>query len=231
MSETAIKTTINTLRDIGNDTYKIEAKDASHGLPKSIDETLSAFGNMPEGGVILLGVAEEDGSFPVTGISSPKTVESQLANKARQKIVPPLHLGAIETATVDGKTVLQCIVPPQPSDRKPFRVGKGGPAYIRSGDGDYELDPNEEQLLVSQRGVPKHDRAPVEGASVERDLDPDLLEQYLEQERSQSRRLAQLPREEQLIRTNVVAPDTGEPTVAAIYALGIHPQQLSLIHI
>lgn len=225
MSETAIKTTINTLRDIGNDTYKIEAKDASHGLPKSIDETLSAFGNMPEGGVILLGVAEEDGSFPVTGISSPKTVESQLANKARQKIVPPLHLGAIETATVDGKTVLQCIVPPQPSDRKPFRVGKGGPAYIRSGDGDYELDPNEEQLLVSQRGVPKHDRAPVEGASVERDLDPDLLEQYLEQERSQSRRLAQLPREEQLIRTNVVAPDTGEPTVAAIYALGIHPQQ------
>ncbi|MDK8305447.1 ATP-binding protein [Corynebacterium imitans] len=130
-----------------------------------------------------------------------------------------------ESADTDGKTVLQCIVPPQPSDRKPFRVGKGGPACIRSGDGDYELDQNEEQLLISQRGVPKHDRAPVEGASVERDLDPDLLEQYLAQERSQSRRLAQLPREDQLIRTNVVAPETGEPTVAAIYALGIHPQQ------
>ncbi len=225
MSENSVREYVEKLRDIGNDTYRIEAKDASGGLPESITETLSAFGNMPEGGVILLGVAEDGGTFPVTGIADPKTMESQLANKARQKIVPPLQLGAIETATIEGKTVLQCVVPPQPSDRKPFRVGRGGPAYIRSGDGDYELDSNEELFLVSQRGVPKHDRAPVEGASVERDLDPELLEQYLERELSQSKKLASLPRQEQLIRTNVVAPETGEPTVAALYALGVHPQQ------
>lgn len=125
MSENSVREYVEKLRDIGNDTYRIEAKDASGGLPQSISETLSAFGNMPEGGVILLGVAEDGGTFPVTGIADPKTMESQLANKARQKIVPPLQLGAIETATIEGKTVLQCVVPPQPSDRKPFRVGRG----------------------------------------------------------------------------------------------------------
>ena len=76
MSQNTVREYVEKLRDIGNDTYRIEAKDASGGLPESISETLSAFGNMPEGGVILLGVAEDGGTFPVTGIADPKTMES-----------------------------------------------------------------------------------------------------------------------------------------------------------
>ncbi|WP_291314435.1 ATP-binding protein [Corynebacterium sp. UBA2622] len=216
---------VTLLREVGNDTSGIEAKDASGGVPSSLDETLSAFGNSPEGGVLLLGVAKNDGAFDITGVSDSKTIEGTLAGKARNKIVPPLQLGAVETVGYEGKKVVVCVIPPQPSDRRPFRVGRGGPAYIRAADGDYRLDENEEQLLVNQRTPPLHERTPVEGATVERDLDEGLLHQYLEFQTKSSPRLARQSFDDQLIRTNVIDGDSGFPTLAAVYALGIHPQE------
>lgn len=216
---------LSALREAGNDNFRIEVKDASGGLPRELENSLSAFGNAPEGGLIILGIAENDGAFDVTGVWDSKKAESALANKARQRIVPPLQLGAVDTSVIEGKRVVICVVPPQSSDRKPFRVGVSGPAYIRSADGDYQLDDSEVQLLINQRAAPVHDRAPVLEASVERHLDKGLVDQYLTFQLNSARRLAQLSRDEQLIHTNVVDETTGCPTVAAVYALGIHPQK------
>lgn len=121
--------------------------------------------------------------------------------------------------------MVACVVPPQPSDQRPFRVGKHGPAFTRSGDGDHQLSEQEELYLISQRTQPAHDRQPVEGADVEADLVPELLEQYLSAQRRESPRLRSMGRDELLVRTNVVDHATGLPTVAAVYAMGIHPQQ------
>ncbi|QMV86080.1 putative DNA binding domain-containing protein [Corynebacterium hindlerae] len=225
MNSIDVAALVNALIESETDTWNIEAKAASKGLPGSIDETLSAFANMPEGGTIVLGVSEINGIVGVTGVSNPKELMAALATKARERIVPPVQLGAVETALVDGAHVVVCVVPPQPSDRRPFRVGAYGRAYTRSGDGDHQLDEQEELYLISQRSQPLDDRQPVEGADVDRDLIPDLLEQYLASQKSASTRLRQLNRDELLIRTNVVDHATGAPTVAAVYAMGIHPQQ------
>ena len=216
---------VGLLIDAHTDTWNIEAKEARHGLPDTLNETLSAFANMPEGGTIVLGVAEVDGEMKVTGVGNPRDLMAGLASKAREKIHPPIQLGAMEVAKIDGKNVVACVIPPQPSDHRPFRVGNAGPAYTRAGDGDYQLSELEEQYLVGQRAQPVDDRAPVPGASVEEDLDPQLLEQYLQEQKRQSRRLSALERDELLVRTNVVDHETGLPTVAAVYAFGIHPQQ------
>lgn len=213
------------LRDTGNDTYSIEAKAAAGGIPGDIDETLSAFANMPEGGTILLGIAEVEETFEVTGVWDTRAAQDSLASKARQRIVPPIQLGAIEVARVEGQEVVACVVPPQDSDRRPYRVGAHGPAYIRSGDGDYKLDEIEEQILIGSRGQPVHERQPVRNADVNNDLDRELVDQYLTHMRSNSRRLQKMSRDEQLIRTNVVDAETSSPTLAAIYAMGVFPQQ------
>lgn len=216
---------LTTLRDTGNDTYSIEAKAAVRGMPGDIDETLSAFANMPEGGVILLGIAEVEETFEVTGVWNTRAAQDSLASKARQRIVPPIQLGAIEVVRVEGLEVVACVVPPQDSDRRPYRVGAHGPAYIRSGDGDYKLDEIEEQILIGSRGQPAHERQPVRDADVDHDLDRELVDEYLVHMRSNSRRLQKMSRDEQLIRTNVVDVETGSPTLAAVYAMGVFPQQ------
>ena len=225
MARLDINALLAMLRTMGTDTYHIEVKDASRGMPSSIDETLSAFGNMPEGGIIVLGVAEGDGDFPVTGVWNVREAQAGLAAKAREAIVPPLQLGAIQNWKVSGKDIVTCIVPPQPKDRRPFRDGKYGRSFIRSGDGDYVLSQLEEQYLVGSRSQPDADIQAVDAADVERDLVPELVEHYLAVQRERSYRLRQLTREEQLIRTNVVDPQTGKPTVAAVLAMGIYPQQ------
>ncbi|KXI19401.1 divergent AAA domain protein [Corynebacterium sp. CMW7794] len=213
------------LRDTQNDTWNVEAKEASHQIPESIDETLCAFANMPDGGTLILGVAENGGAFDVTGVWDPKAAQSAIASKARERITPPLQLGAVEVTIVEGKPVVAAIVPPQPSEHRPFRVGKFGKAYIRSGDGDYDLSPQEELFLVGERQQPHADRTPVEGATVQHDLVDDLLQQYLSAKKRDSRRLRDLDERTLHIRTNVIDPDTGFVTTAALYAFGEQPQQ------
>lgn len=225
MNAADLQEMLELLRESGTDNYRIEAKAAQYELPENIDSTLSAFGNMPEGGIILLGIAENGGSFDVTGVWDANKAQSALGNKARQVIYPPLQLGAVEAITIEGKQVVTCIVPPQPADFKPFRVGEYGHSFTRSADGDYQLSRQEEQFLEETAHRQVHDRSPVPEADVTRDLDPDLVSQYIERQTKASPRLAAASKEEQLLRTNVVANDAGEPTVAAVYALGIHPQQ------
>ncbi|WP_368921386.1 helix-turn-helix domain-containing protein [Corynebacterium striatum] len=225
MSIIDIPELIALLRDTQNNTWNVEAKEASHQMPESIDETLCAFANMPDGGTLILGVAENDGAFDVTGVWDPKAAQSALASKARERITPPLQLGAVEATIVEGKPVVAAVVPPQPSEHRPFRVGKFGKAYIRSGDGDYYLSPQEELFLVGERQQPHADRTPVEGATVQHDLVDDLLQQYLSAKKRDSRRLRDLDEHTLHIRTNVIDPDTGFVTTAALYAFGEQPQQ------
>lgn len=174
---------------------------------------------------IPVGLVESDGEMHVHGVDNARDLAAGLGTKARNRIHPPIQLGAVEIASVDGKNIVGCVVPPQPPERRPFRVGANGPAFTRSSDGDHELSREEELYLTSQRSQPTHDRQPVDGADVDYDLVPELLEQYLQAERLSSRRLAGLSRDELLIRTNVVDHETELPTVAAVYAMGVHPQQ------
>lgn len=216
---------IEYLRAIGGDTWNIEAKAVAGGLPNSLDETLSAFANMPEGGLILLGVSEREGGIQVTGVADPQALMQQLGSKARQRLHPPVQLGAMEIQEVEGRNVVACIVPPQDPSLRPFRVGRNGPAFIRSADGDYKLSEPEVQVILAQMEPPRFDTRPVAGADIDTDLDPRLLKQYLKQQQTRAPRLRNMDRRELLIRTNVIDHETGLPTVAALYALGIHPQQ------
>lgn len=220
-----VRAQIEFLQETGGDTWNIEAKKAADGYPESLDETLSAFANMPEGGLILLGISEGPGVIDVTGVGDAGALMDALGAKARGRINPPIRLGAVEKHVIDGKDVVACVVPPQAPELRPYRVGENGPAYIRSGDGDHQLSEHEVRIMVAHQMAPRFDVQPVHGADVDRDLDPQLLDQYLSRQRQRAPRLDGLDRKTLLVRTNVVDPESGSPTVAAVYAMGIHPQQ------
>ncbi|MDR1767607.1 MAG: ATP-binding protein, partial [Propionibacteriaceae bacterium] len=104
------------LRVRGGDSTLVEAKRAGGGVP-NLAETLCAFGNMPAGGTILLGVDERQG-FAVTGVADVAALEAGVAGQARTAVTPPVHVD-FESVDVAGQTVLVVTVEGLPLAAKP----------------------------------------------------------------------------------------------------------------
>lgn len=93
---------------------RIEAKRAKGGLPNSIWETYSAFANT-EGGVILLGVDEQDDhTLVATGVEDAHKMMTDLWNILNNKQKVSLNIlteRMVATHEVEGKTVISIEVP------------------------------------------------------------------------------------------------------------------------
>lgn len=207
------------LQGHGGDLTEVEVKLGAGGVP-NLGETLCAFGNMPNGGTIIVGLDERAG-FAVAGVSEPAALEASIASQARNGILPPLQV-TFEEADVDGAVLVIATVNGLPSDQRPCRYG--GKAYLRQADGDYVMSEQEIQQILALRQRPRHDAAAIEGTTIA-DLDDELLHNFLTTARSTSRRLSTQADEEVLRRKAVLAPDGKRLTLAGLYALGSYPQQ------
>lgn len=207
------------LRLAGGDSTAVEVKASAGGLSDSIASTISAFSNMPGGGLIILGLDEKLGFEPVD-LPDPDALMKALGSKARA-FHPPAQID-IELGTVDGHIVVLGAVKETDASMKPCRAPDGR-AYLRSYDGDYPLSQVEEQAFLAQRRQPRFDQQPVAGAT-ERDLDPDLVGLWKRNTDDRAPGLARYELDERLVRAGVLTPDR-VPTVAGLLALGSYPQQ------
>lgn len=215
-----VEDVVDLLRAEGSDVSGIEAKAAHHGYPQDLAPTLSAFGNMPGGGVVVLGLDEKTG-FDAVGVYDAADAQARLAGQARKAVAPPLQV-SFTTGEIDGSTIVLARVRELPVSDKPCEVTASGHAYLRSYDGDYQISELERQGFVANRGVARHDQAPVEEA-LRDDLDDNLVATYIANCRARSPRLASMPDDAVLRHTRVVTRD-GTPTLAGIYTLGRYPQ-------
>lgn len=205
------------------DFTEVEVKRASGGVPR-LGETLSAFGNMPEGGTIVLGIDERDG-FDVSGLDNPAAVQQAVAAQARSGVVPPLQIH-FQSAKIGGKSVLFADVQALPLVDRPCRYE--GRAYLRQADGDYELSEQEIQQIERSKllGVehPRDDLRPVEGSDLA-NLDPELVAAFIAGVRASSPRLANVDDETVLRAKGAIEAQGARVTVAGLVALGSYPQQ------
>jgi len=214
--------TLKVLKEQGSDTQQIEVKSAQGGYPENTAQTMSAFSNTPGGGMILFGIAEQQG-FDVVGVYDAAECQQAASNTARTALTPQRTVSS-EVVVVDGKNVVVVHVPEADRGLKPIKLVKSGQAYIRMYDGDYRLSEAEEQILIAQRGHPHYDEQVVDGASRD-DLDPVATAAYIDKRRSSSRRLSGMTDAEVLVRTGVLSSSGEHPTLAGLLALGIYPQQ------
>ncbi|WP_239309951.1 MULTISPECIES: ATP-binding protein [unclassified Frankia] len=213
---------IETLRAAGGDSTNVEVKSAEGGLPDSLAPTLSALANQPGGGTILLGLDERNDFRPVR-LPDPQKLKQGLADKART-FRPPVRL-TIDDAVSEGRTLVLARVHECDLSMKPCRVGGSGVAYIRAYDGDYALSQLEEQAFLAARQEPRFDRAPVQDATHD-DLDPELVDGFLAEVRHRDPMgVGRFGDDDELLRRAGVTVDGGQPTVAGLLALGVHPQQ------
>lgn len=217
------------LRAEGSDVAQVEVKRAAGGYPTAqMPPTLSAFGNRPGGGIVVLGL-DEDTGFSAVGVGDAAACKAALASQARQAVRPPLTLSELTTITFEGVDVVVATVDELPTSSKPCRVTKGGKAYLRSHDGDYPLSEQEEQAFLANRGTPAFDQQGMQGTTVE-DLDADLVASYVAAYRTSSPSLEALDDADVLFRTGVTVAGTDPDdrralSVAGLLALGIYPQQ------
>ena len=208
----------------GGDTTSIEAKTFSEYSPEQLGPTMSAFANKPGGGTILLGVSERDG-ISVVGVDDVDDLLKRTANQARNGFRPPIRVD-VRAIDLDGKTIGVVNVEGADVNEKPVRWLKDKKAYLRQYDGDYQMSPSEEQMLVLRHHRPNADAQAVPGSSL-RDLDPNLVTRYLSSVRETTPRLVNDSDEAVLFFTGVVADrESEELSVAGLYALGEYPQRL-----
>lgn len=218
-----VRALIQRLRKRDGDFTEVEVKRAAGGIP-NLRETLCAFGNMPEGGTIVLGLDESSG-FSVVGIDDVHGAEQSIASQARTAVIPPVHV-EFQSARVDGTEILFVDVEGLPLRDRPCRTK--GKAYLRQADGDYELSLQEVQQLERLKLVgaeqPHDDSRPVDGTALD-DLDPDLQNAFFSEVRAASRRLSQMDDVQVLRAKGVIEPRGDRLTVAGLTALGRYPQQ------
>lgn len=214
-----IRALLEDLRIHGMDFEDVEVKLGAGGVP-DLGRTLSAFGNMPNGGTIVIGLDESSGFSPV-GVANPGLTEQGIASTARNAVTPPVQV-SFEEALVDGATLVIATVAALPSHSRPCRFQ--GQAWLRQSDGDYQMSELEVQQILASRERPRYDATPVDGTTPA-DLDAELTSSYISAVRTTSRRLAHETDEVVLMRKSVLAPDGVRLTVAGLYALGVYPQQ------
>lgn len=221
-----IEEIVSRMRATGSVSQGCEVKEAVHGLPKSLPETLSAFANT-KGGLILLGISEKNGFHLAEGFDANRACSRLLT--LGDVLTPPVRL-EIERIPLEGGTVVAALVPELPERQKPCCITLRGlydGSFIRTGDGDRHLSRYEIDRLLEGRSQPQYDIEPVERASVD-DLDPKLLSAIVARARVMFPRVfAKLADEVILIQLGVLTRIGEElhPTLAGLLAAGVFPQQ------
>lgn len=163
----------------------IEAKSCREGIGKDVMETVSAFSNEPGmgGGFLVLGVREHaPREFEVVGLSDPKKNEHDLASRCAtdlNRAVRPL----IETATIEGKSVLAAFIPEAAPSEKPVFVAARGMehgAFRRIGSGDQRCTEDDLRVLFASGTSLAYEDSLVRDAS-EDDISLDVVTAYRRQ--------------------------------------------------
>lgn len=211
------------LRAFGDDTTLVECKKAAGGVPDRLGETLCAFANMPQEGIIVLGVSERQG-FAVTGVDNPSQLEKSIVSVNRNAVDPSPQLRFFHVP-VDGKDVVIVEVVPLLPAEKPARFD--GVPYLRQADRDYEMNPNDLRMLalsaLTESEQPEFDFKILPGTDKDV-LDQEVLQNYVSTIRQSRTRMSKIEDDDRLLQMTNVCDSEGNLRLAGLYALGFLPQ-------
>ena len=213
------------LRAAATDHETVEVKSAESGFPESVLKSISAFSN-DRGGLLILGLSDTD-FLPVP--INPAKLAADLASKCSDVLEPRIR-PTIGICEVDGKPVVAARIPPLGHQHRPCYIraeGMNQGSYTRVHDGNRRLTDYEIHVMVSGRGQPIDDAAPVDGARLEH-LDDALVSDLLRRLRQRRGEIfTEAADHEVLHMLGVLIEPRSDSSVslAGLLALGRYPQQ------
>ncbi|MCQ2394512.1 MAG: putative DNA binding domain-containing protein [Kiritimatiellae bacterium] len=159
----------------------VEFKCGHGGVPGDFWPSYSAFANT-DGGVIVLGVKEENGVRVVEGVENAEKVRADLWNaannpdKVSDNVLSNKRVYSLE---IDGKVLVVTEVPRADRRVKPVYVGsdvfKG--TYRRNGEGDYHCSREAVEAMIRDKCKETADNCLLEDMTIA-DLDQDSVRRY-----------------------------------------------------
>ena len=213
------------LRAAATDHESVEVKSAAGGFPSSVLKSISAFSN-GRGGLLIFGLSDAD-FLPVP--IDPAKLAADLASACSDDLEPKIR-PSIGICQSEGQPVVAARIPPLGHQHRPCHVraeGMSQGSYTRVHDGNRRLTDYEIHVMVSGRGQPNDDAAPVDGARLEH-LDDALASDLLRRLRQRRGAIfAEAADHEVLHMLGVLSePQPDSPvTLAGLLALGRYPQQ------
>lgn len=162
---------------------QVECKESAWQLPRDIWETVSAFSNTA-GGALLLGVAEREGRFEITGLIDTPKIQHDLASGLRDRMNIPIPAQVepiiAPTADQEERVVLSVYIPEALPYQKPIYIRSAGldkGCYKRVAGHDMSCTEDDLARFFQARSFISPDITPVVMARRE-ELNPDQIRAF-----------------------------------------------------
>lgn len=195
---------------------RVEFK-ASISSSKDIAKEIGAFSNS-KGGHIAIGVSDNG---DITGIRDYTKEEEIITNALNNNLFPSI-IASINKVQVEGKNLM--VISVKEGDDKPYKANHI--TYLRVGSSSRPATYDEEKRLYIECGKIQVDTLPFSEVSIE-ELDPILINQYIQARESQSGEKLNLTHEELLCNLECAVEKEGKPipTIAGVLLFHKEPQR------
>lgn len=221
MIEEELRDLINTIQRRGCEWQTTEVKAAHHGCPEKLYDTISAFANQDDGGVLVFGL-DEKSHFAKVGVYDAQALQKKVMEYCEQ--MTPVVRPVFTVYDEDDKVFVSAEIPPLDIAERPcFRTGTGRikGSYIRVGEADKPMTEYEIYSYEAFRKKYRDDIRPAEGVTLNA-LDKDALDIYLALMRRERPNLSRVSEEQQYELNGVMR--NGQVTMAALLLFGLYPQ-------
>ena len=202
----------------------LEVKAAVLGCPTRLFDTLSAFSNQDEGGILIFGI-EESKSFSVCGVYDLQDLQKKVTEQCKQ--MEPILRPLFTECEIDGKMVLSAEIPGIEVERRPvfYRgVGRLKGSYLRVGESDELMSEYEIYSYDAFRRRLKDDLRVVE-TNMNPFFDPELMAKYLTSIKKDRKNIAEYMKDSEILEMMGVMINE-HPTLAGLLAFSKYPQAL-----
>ena len=221
MLDTELLTLVHDIIHKRCETQNIELKAAAKGCPARLYDTLSAFANQQNGGIIVFGIDQSD-NYNVCGVYDPHDLQVKVTEQANQ--MSPVLRPLFTVANYYGKFIVSAEIAECDIFSKPcFYKGAGRirGSYIRVGDADMPMTEYEIYSYEAFRTKRSDETRTIARAGIDA-LDQSAIDAYKTALRQTKPNLAGLP-DAQLYSLQGIL-DGGRPTLAALMLFGLYPQ-------
>ena len=213
---------INKIQHYKCEFQSIEVKAAKDGCPTKLYDSLSAFSNQDEGGIIIFGL-DERLSFEAVGVYDIQDLQHKVAEQCKQ--MEPEVRPLFTVAEVDGKFIVSAEIPAIEADQRPVYykgAGRQRGSFVRVGESDEQMNDYEIYNYDAFRRRIRDDIRIAPGADIS-SLREDDLQSYLKNIRENSKNLSNVTDDRELMELTGITKN-GLPTLAAIFVFGKYPQ-------
>ena len=201
----------------------VECKAAAKGCPTRLFDTISAFSNQDQGGVIIFGI-EENNNYDVTGVYDPQDLQKKVTEQCKQ--MEPTVRALFTICEIDGRIIVSAEIPGADISERPVfykGVGRTKGSYIRVGEFDEQMSEYEVYSYDAFRRRIRDDLRVAEGGRTDF-FQQERIDAYLTAVKKERRNLsAHILTDQEILELMGVTED-GIPTLAGTLTFSIYPQ-------